>query len=122
MDRLQAKKMGRLARKSRVRKHVCGVTERPRLTVFKSLKHIYAQIIDDSTGTTLVAASSMGRDVRDGLKATGTVEAARIVGLAIGRKALSRDISKVVFDRNGYPYHGKVKALADAAREAGLQF
>ncbi|NTU59531.1 MAG: 50S ribosomal protein L18 [Deltaproteobacteria bacterium] len=122
MDRLEAKKKGRLARKTRVRKGLSGKPERPRLTVYKSLKHIYAQIIDDSTGVTLVAASSMGRDVRDGLKATGTVEAARVVGLAIGRKALSHDISKVVFDRNGYPYHGKVKALADAAREAGLQF
>jgi large subunit ribosomal protein L18 len=122
VDRLEAKKKGRLARKTRVRKRLSGSPERPRLTVFKSLKHIYAQIIDDATGVTLVAASSMGRDVREGLKATGTVETARVVGLAIGRKALSRDISKVVFDRNGYPYHGKVKALADAAREAGLQF
>ncbi len=122
MDRLEAKRKGRLARKTRVRKGLSGNPERPRLTVFKSLKHIYAQIIDDSTGVTLVAASSMGRDVRDGLKATGTVDAAKVVGAAIGRKALSRDITKVVFDRNGYPYHGKVKALADAAREAGLQF
>ena len=122
MDRLEAKKKGRLARKVRVRKAISGSPGRPRLTVFKSLKHIYAQIVDDSTGVTLVAASSMGRDVREGLKATGTLEAARVVGLAIGRKALSRDISKVVFDRNGYPYHGKIKALADAAREAGLQF
>lgn len=122
MDRLEAKKKGRLARKNRVRKGLTGSPARPRLTVFKSLKHIYAQIIDDTTGATLVAASSLGRDVREGLKATGTIEAARVVGLAIGRKALSRDIGKVVFDRNGYPYHGKIKALADAAREAGLQF
>lgn len=122
MDRVKAKIKARLARKSRVRKQVSGTTERPRLTVYKSVKHIYVQIVDDTTGQTLAAASSMGRDVRDDLKKTATVEAARIVGLAIGRKALSRDITKVVFDRNGYPYHGKVKALADAAREAGLQF
>lgn len=122
MDRIKAKIKARLARKSRVRKQVSGTPERPRLTVYKSLKHIYVQIVDDATGQTLAAASTMGRDVRDDLKKTATVEAARIVGLAIGRKALSRDITKVVFDRNGYPYHGKVKALADAAREAGLQF
>ena len=122
MDRLKAKTKARLARKLRVKKQVRGTGERPRLTVYKSLKHMYAQIVDDSTGQTLATASTMGRDVRDGVKNSGTVEAARIVGLALGRKALSRDITKVVFDRNGYAYHGKVKALADAAREAGLQF
>lgn len=122
MDRLKAKKIGHLARKVRVRKKVQGTPERPRLTVFKSLKHIYAQIIDDTTGQTLVAASTMGRDTREGLSKTGNVEAAKSIGAAIGRKALARDITKVVFDRNGYPYHGKLKALAEAAREAGLQF
>jgi large subunit ribosomal protein L18 len=113
---------GRMARKTRVRKKVAGTAGRPRLTVYRSLKHIYAQIVDDTTGQTLVAASTMGRDTREGLKKTGTVEAAKVVGLAIGRKALSRDINRVVFDRNGYAYHGQVKALAEAAREAGLQF
>ena len=122
MDRLKAKTRGQIARKARVRKRVKGTPQRPRLTVYKSLKHVYAQIVDDTTGQTLVAASTVGRDTRESLKKTGTVEAAKVVGLAIGRKALSRDIVKVVFDRNGYPYHGKVKALADAAREAGLQF
>lgn len=122
MDRLRAKKKARLARKSRVKKQVQGTPERPRLSVFRSSKHIYAQIVDDATGQTLAAASTMARDVRDGVKNSATVEAARIVGLALGRKALSRDITKVVFDRNGYAYHGKIKALADAAREAGLQF
>jgi large subunit ribosomal protein L18 len=95
---------------------------RPRLSVHRSGRHIYAQIIDDTTGQTLVAASTMGRETREGLKKTGTIEAAKVVGLAIGRKALSRDIAKVVFDRNGHPYHGQMKALAEAAREAGLQF
>lgn len=122
MDRLKAKLKGRAARKVRVRRKVCGTPDRPRLTVYKSLKHIYAQIVDDSTGQTLVAASTIGRDTRDSLKKTGTVDAAKVVGLAIGRKALSRDINRVIFDRNGYAYHGQVKALADAAREAGLQF
>jgi large subunit ribosomal protein L18 len=122
VDRLKAKNKARQARKTRVRRDVQGTGERPRLTVYKSLKHIYAQIVDDSTGQTLATASTMGRDLRDTLKKTADVEAAKLVGLAIGRKALSRDIKKVVFDRNGYPYHGRVKALADAAREAGLQF
>lgn len=122
MDRLKAKNKARQARKARVRRDVQGTGERPRLTVYKSLKHIYAQIVDDSTGQTLATASTMGRDLRDTLKKTADVDAAKLVGLAIGRKALSRDIKKVVFDRNGYPYHGRVKALADAAREAGLQF
>jgi len=122
MNRLVAKRGATVARKQRVRKKVAGTAERPRLTVYKSVKHLYAQIVDDVTGRTLVAASTMGRDLRDDLSKTANVEAARAVGLAIGKKALARDITKVVFDRNGYAYHGKVKALADAAREAGLQF
>ncbi|MDW7712093.1 MAG: 50S ribosomal protein L18 [Deferrisomatales bacterium] len=122
MNRLVAKRDATVARKKRVRRKVAGTAARPRLTVFKSVKHVYAQIIDDASGRTLVAASSMGRDLRDDVKKTADVEAARTVGLAIGKKALARDITQVVFDRNGYPYHGKVKALADAAREAGLQF
>jgi len=122
MDRLRAKRKSRLARKGRVRKRVSGSPARPRLTVYKSLRHIYAQIVDDTTGRTLVAASSLGRDLRPELTKTADVAAARAVGHAIGRKALSREISRVVFDRNGYPFHGKVKALAEAAREAGLEF
>jgi len=122
MNRLVAKRQAATARKSRVRRRVIGTAERPRLTVFKSVKHVYAQIVDDATGRTLVSASTMGRDLREDLKKTSDVEAARAVGLALGKKALARDITMVVFDRNGYPYHGKVKALADAAREAGLQF
>jgi large subunit ribosomal protein L18 len=122
VDRLKAKKIGRMARKGRVRKKVRGTPARPRLTVYKSLRHIYAQIIDDATGQTLVAASTVGRDTREGLAKSGNVEAARAIGLAVGRKALAREITRVVFDRNGYPYHGKLKALAEAAREAGLEF
>lgn len=122
MNRLVAKREAIAARKKRVRRKVVGTAGRPRLTVYKSGKHVYAQIIDDASGRTLVAASSMGRDLRDDLKKTGTVEAAKIVGAAIGKKALAREITQVAFDRNGYPFHGKVKALADAAREVGLQF
>jgi len=122
VDRITAKKNGHQNRKTRVRRKICGTGERPRLTVYRSLKHVYAQIVDDDTGTTLVSASSMGRDVRDDLKKKNTTDAAKAIGAAIAKKALARDIKQVVFDRNGYAYHGKVKALADAAREAGLDF
>lgn len=122
MNRLRAKRSAYASRKRRVRKAVAQGNSRPRLTVYKSLKHIYAQIVDDVTGQTLVAASTMGRDLRDDLKKTGDVDAAKAVGAALGRKAVAREITKVAFDRNGYAYHGKVKALADAAREAGLEF
>ncbi len=122
MNRLEAKRRARLARKKRVRRKIRGTPDRPRLAVYKSLRHIYAQLIDDTTGRTLVAASTVGRDLRGDLEKTANRDAARAVGLAIGRKAVARDITRVVFDRGGYPYHGKVKALAEAAREAGLQF
>jgi large subunit ribosomal protein L18 len=115
-ERLQA----RLKRKVRVRRKVLGTSERPRLCVFRSAKHIYAQIIEDVTGTTLVAVSSLNGDLVSGY--TGNVEAAKAVGVAIAKKALENNITKVVFDRNGFLYHGRVKALADAAREAGLSF
>ena len=98
-----------------------GTSERPRLSVYKSIKHIYAQIIDDQNGTTLVSASTLSADVRG--KAPGNnIEAAKLVGSEIGKKAVEKNIASVVFDRGGYPYHGKLKALADAAREAGLKF
>ncbi len=122
MNRLEAKRRARLARKKRVRRKIRGTPDRPRLAVYKSLRHIYAQLIDDTTGRTLVAASTVGRDLRGDLEKTANRDAARAVGLAIGRKAVARDITRVVFDRSSYPYHGKVKALAEAAREAGLQF
>lgn len=122
MDRITAKKKGRAERKARVRRNISGTASRPRLTVYRSLKHLYAQIVDDEAGTTLVSASSMGRDMRDDLKKKNTIDAAKAIGAAIAKKALARDIKKVVFDRNGYAYHGKVKAIADAAREAGLDF
>ncbi len=108
----------RKKRKIRIRKKVFGTPERPRLVVFRSNRHIYAQIVDDIKGHTLVAYSSLnlGKDV------TLTKEIARKVGMELARLALDRDIDKVVFDRNGYLYHGRVKALADGAREGGLKF
>ncbi len=104
----------------RLRNRFSGTPERPRLSVFRSDKHIYAQIIDDVAGNTLVAASTLDKDAK--LEQTDTVEAAQYVGKAVAEKALAKGITAVVFDRGGFLYHGKVKALADAAREAGLQF
>ncbi len=116
------KKVARIKRQVRVRKKIRGTSERPRLNVFKSARHIYAQVIDDTTGTALVAASTLIADVNAGLKYTGNIEAAKKVGAEVARLALAKDISKVVFDRNGFLYHGRIKALAEAARESGLSF
>jgi large subunit ribosomal protein L18 len=112
----------RQKRQVRVRRKVQGSQERPRLCVFRSARHIYAQIIEDSTGTTLVSVSTVVKDVSGDLKVCGNVEAAKLVGKKIAERALAKNITQVVFDRNGFLYHGRVKALADAAREAGLSF
>ena len=112
----------RRLRHARVRKKVVGTLERPRLNIFKSVNHIYAQVIDDYAGKTLVAASSIDKEMKGKIKTGGNIEAAKIVGGLIAGRAAGRGISKVVFDRSGYPYHGRVKALADAAREGGLEF
>jgi large subunit ribosomal protein L18 len=106
-------------RQARVRKKVVGTTDRPRLAVFRSNKHISVQVIDDSSGTTLVAASTYEADFRTG---SGTVEGAKAVGATVGERATKAGISSVVFDRGGNRYQGRVAALADAAREAGLEF
>ena len=106
----------------RMRGHISGTAARPRLAVFRSNKHMYAQIIDDTKGVTLVSASTLQADVKDGLEYTDTVEAAAKVGKVIAERALSAGIKEVVFDRGGFIYHGKIQALADAAREAGLKF
>jgi large subunit ribosomal protein L18 len=107
----------------RVRSRVQGSTERPRLCVYKSLRYIYAQIVDDLEGRTLVHASSLEKDVRGGLgKSAANRDAAKVVGQKVAERALEKGIKNVVFDRSGYVYHGKVKALADGAREKGLQF
>ena len=109
----------RQKRHLRVRNHVAGTARRPRLNVFRSLAHIYAQIIDDEKGTTLAAASSLDKDFQG---KGGNIAAAKAVGTAIAKKALERGISEVVFDRGGYIYHGRVAALAQAARDGGLKF
>ena len=106
----------------RVRMTVSGTAERPRLCVYRSLDHIYAQVIDDRAGKTLVSASTADKDTKKNLKGGGNVAAAKVVGKAIADRAKAAGVGKVVFDRGGYKYHGRVKALADAAREAGLQF
>lgn len=116
------RELARLKRKMRIRKKLQGTTERPRLSVFRTDKHIYAQIIDDIRGSTLVTASTLASDYRDLGTPKGKVEAAKQVGQLIARKAQADGITRVVFDRNGFIYHGRVRALADAAREAGLEF
>ncbi|MFV9511644.1 50S ribosomal protein L18 [Tepidibacillus sp. LV47] len=112
----------RKRRHLRIRKNIVGTAERPRLNVFRSNKHIYAQIIDDVAGTTLVAASTLDKELKDQVKNGGSVEAAKLVGNLIAKRALEKKIENVVFDRGGYLYHGRVKALAESAREAGLKF
>ena len=106
----------------RIRNRLSGTSERPRLSVFRSNNHMYAQIIDDKAGNTLVAASTLEKDVQSELEKTNNVDAAAYVGTVIAKRALEKGITTVVFDRGGYIYHGKVAALAEAAREAGLVF
>jgi large subunit ribosomal protein L18 len=108
--------------KQRIRKSISGTKQRPRLTVFRSNKAIYAQLIDDLSGNTLLAMSSMSKNVADDSTKVNKIEQAKIVGEALAKKALESGIASVVFDRNGYLYHGRVKALADAARKGGLKF
>lgn len=122
MNISKERRVARKKRQVRVRRKITGSVERPRLCVFRSAKHIYAQIIEDVSGKTLVAASTVAKGASDSVKNSGNVEAAKLVGKQIAEKALAQDIKQVVFDRNGFLYHGRVKALADAAREAGLTF
>jgi large subunit ribosomal protein L18 len=106
----------------RIRRRIVGTPERPRLCIFRSLKHIQAQIVEDRTGRTLAAASSVDKEVRKQLKGGGNIAAAKVVGKAIAERARAAGVEQVVFDRGGYQYHGRVQALAEAAREAGLKF
>lgn len=117
-----SKNDARKKRHNRVRKKVSGTTEKPRLNVFRSLKHIYVQVIDDNSGKTIVAASTADKGLKGSVKTGGNVEAAKAVGAAIAKKAVEKGVKQVIFDRGGYIYHGRVKALADAAREGGLDF
>jgi large subunit ribosomal protein L18 len=116
------REVARDIRHRRLRRRIRGSAERPRLAVFRSLNHIYAQIIDDETGRTLVAADSRGPEFRGRAKSGGNIEAAKVVGELLAQKAKAAGVEQVVFDRGGYQYHGRVKALADAARTGGLHF
>lgn len=121
--RIKRKRYRRKRAHMRLRNRIRGTGERPRLAVFKSLKHVYAQVIDDLEGRTLVSASSLDPEVRSQVDAdNATVETAKAVGKTVAERAKEKGVGRVVFDRGGYVYHGKVKALADAARESGLEF
>lgn len=122
MLRKDSKNELRQKRHLRMRKNVVGTAERPRLNVFRSLNHIYAQIINDETGSTLVSASTMDKDIRESIEYGGNIEAAKAIGAAVAKRALEKGIKKVVFDRGGLIYHGRIAALAEAARETGLEF
>jgi large subunit ribosomal protein L18 len=120
--RTNPRAVARDRRRARVRKSLHGTSERPRLSVFRSDKHIYAQVVADSTGKTLLAVSTLSADLRGQLKKTSDVNAAKQVGLLAARRCLEKGIARVVFDRNGFVYHGRVRAVAEGAREGGLEF
>ncbi len=113
----------RLRSKIKIRKKISGTSERPRLTIYRSLGNIYAQIIDDATGKTVVSASSLSKEIAEDIKkAKSKIERSKIVGTHLAKKALEQKVNTVVFDRNGYRYHGRIQAIADGAREGGLKF
>ncbi len=122
MDIAQKKRLARQRRHRRVRKKISGTAERPRLNVFRSLKHIYGQVIDDTAGHTLVSASTVDPEVSSLVQGKSKAEQAQIVGQVLARRALERGINQVVFDRGGWAYHGRIKALAERARKEGLEF
>jgi large subunit ribosomal protein L18 len=122
MGRARTVRESRFRRHVRVRKTVRGTKERPRLTVYRSLKNIYAQVVDDTTGRTVCSASSVSKEIGDQGTKGPKLELSKSVGRLVAMKALEKGVKKVVFDKGGYKYHGRVKALADAAREAGLEF
>lgn len=119
---MKAKKIGKQNRQERIRKKISGTAERPRLSVYRSLNNIYAQIIDDAKGATLVAASTLEKDIKGTEGHKGNIDAAKKVGQLIAKKAMAAGVKKVVFDRSGYRYHGSIKALAEGSREGGLEF
>ncbi|UCF94271.1 MAG: 50S ribosomal protein L18 [Desulfobacterales bacterium] len=122
MGFMDHKKQARLKRKKRIRKRITGTPEQPRLSVFRSARHIYAQIIDDGQGQTLVTASSLEKDVKDNSELENKLATAKFVGQLVAKRALGKGITKIVFDRNGFLYHGRVKAVSEGARETGLVF
>lgn len=116
------KNQRRLGRHYSIRNKITGTPERPRLNIYKSSKHIYAQVIDDATGTTLASASTLDKDLRDQVAELTKSDAAKLIGKAVGERAKNKGVKSVIFDRGGYLYHGRVKLLADGARESGLEF
>jgi len=123
MNIQQVKKKRRIRRKNHIRKKIKGTEQRPRLTVYKSLNNIYAQLIDDVSGNTLVSASTIDKEVKTMIKkGMGKVEQSKLVGTIIGKRAIENNIKTVSFDRNGFLYHGRIKTLADEARKSGLEF
>jgi large subunit ribosomal protein L18 len=122
MGALSKKKEAHLKRKRRVRKKILGTDDRPRLTVFRSARHVYAQVIADTTGHTLASASTLDKETRQHVPFESKVEAAKFVGKLVARRAMEKGVSRVVFDRNGFLYHGRVRALSTGAREQGLEF
>jgi large subunit ribosomal protein L18 len=119
---MASKLTGRERRKFGIRRRVSGTPERPRLSVFRSGKHIYAQVVDDSSGVTIAAASTLSGDLKESVKEGTKTDSARKVGALVAQICLGKTIDRIVFDRNGYLYHGRIKALAEAARKAGLKF
>jgi large subunit ribosomal protein L18 len=122
MGSVNTKKAARLKRKKRIRKKILGTTDRPRLTVFRSARHIYAQVIDDLSGQTVVAASSLEKTFKEGSEAGKKSAIANQIGKLIAERAIGKGVKSVVFDRNGFLYHGRVKAVSEGAREGGLEF
>jgi len=122
MSQKNERETARQNRKGRIRKRIFGTEQRPRLSVFRSAKHIYAQLVIDSTGSTILAASTLSPDLRSEIGDLDKSDAAKKVGRLIGKMALEKNIQRVVFDRNGFLYHGRIKALAEGARESGLLF
>jgi large subunit ribosomal protein L18 len=122
MEKTAQREVARKRRHRRVRKRVVGISQRPRFNVFRSIKHIYAQVIDDTRGDTLAAASTLDPELRDKVKGLTKTEQAKLVGGLLAKRALEHGVKEVAFDRGGYKYHGRVKSLAEAAREEGLEF
>ncbi len=122
MNISEKKRLARLRRHRRVRKKISGTADRPRLNVYRSLTHIYGQVVDDTAGHTLASASTVDREVRSAVKGLGKTEQARVGGQVLARRALEKGIKLVIFDRGGWLYHGRIKALAEGARKEGLEF
>ena len=122
MPRIRTTREGRSRRHLRLRQRVSGTEQRPRLSVYRSLNHIYAQVVDDSKGVTLASASTQDKDIRGGTSGQNKSDKSKLVGAAVAQRAIAGGVKTVVFDRGGYQYHGRVKAVAEAAREGGLDF